>query len=147
MLRCFDSEKIQNVNKNVDPIRDLEIIETEMKLADLDSIEKRLDKKNKKNVSNEQNILLSEAQRIINGDGNIKELNHRFSSKELKISNLLSVKDRLFVCNVDEKSIPDGNQYTSKFNEKFDEKEIIIISADIENQINQLDEIEKKLSK
>ncbi len=144
MLRCFDSEKIQNVNKNVDPIRDLEIIETEMKLADLDSIEKRLDKKNKKNVSNEQNILLSEAQRIINGDGNIKELNHRFSSKELKISNLLSVKDRLFVCNVDEKSIPDGNQYTSKFNEKFDEKEIIIISADIENQINQLDEIEKK---
>ena len=50
MIRCFDSEDIQNVNPNVDPIRDLEIIETEMKLADLDSIDKRLDKKNKKNL-------------------------------------------------------------------------------------------------
>ena len=48
LLRCFDSDKIQNVNKSVDPIRDLEIIDTEMKLADLDSIQKRLDKKNKK---------------------------------------------------------------------------------------------------
>ena len=50
MIRCFDSDDIQNVNPNVDPTRDLEIIETEMKLADLDSIEKRLDKKNRKNV-------------------------------------------------------------------------------------------------
>ena len=41
MIRCFESVDIQNVNKNVDPIRDLEIIETEMKLADIESIEKR----------------------------------------------------------------------------------------------------------
>ena len=58
MIRCFDSDDIQNVNPNVDPIRDLEIIETEMKLADLESIQKRLDKKNKKNsTENEINIL------------------------------------------------------------------------------------------
>tara|TARA_Y100001954_G_scaffold236678_1_gene298055 strand:- start:2398 stop:2859 length:462 start_codon:yes stop_codon:yes gene_type:complete len=48
MIRCFDSEDIQNVNKNVDPVRDLEIIETEMMLADLESIQKRLEKNNKK---------------------------------------------------------------------------------------------------
>ena len=48
MIRCFDSDDIQNVNTTVDPIRDLEIIETEMKLADLESITKRLDKKIKK---------------------------------------------------------------------------------------------------
>ena len=41
MIRCFDSENIQNVNPNVDPIRDLEIIETEMKLADLDIYSKK----------------------------------------------------------------------------------------------------------
>ena len=46
MIRCFDSEDIQNVNKDINPIRDLEIIETEMRLADLESIQKRLDKKN-----------------------------------------------------------------------------------------------------
>ena len=47
MIRCFESDDIQNVNKNVDPIRDLEIIETEMKLADIESIEKRLEKRNR----------------------------------------------------------------------------------------------------
>ena len=45
LLRSFDSTDIQNVNPNVDPIRDLEIIETEMKLADLESIQKRIEKK------------------------------------------------------------------------------------------------------
>ena len=50
MVRCFESEKIQNVNKSINPIRDLEIIETEMMLADLESIQKRLTKNNKKNL-------------------------------------------------------------------------------------------------
>ena len=54
LLRCFDSADIQNVNPNVDPIRDLEIIETEMKLADLESIQKRIDKKNKKNLNEKE---------------------------------------------------------------------------------------------
>ena len=58
MIRCFESDDIQNVNKNVDPIRDLEIIETEMKLADIESIEKRLEKRNKnKNIDLQNEIL------------------------------------------------------------------------------------------
>ena len=48
MIRCFDSNDIQNVNPSVDPVRDIEIIETEMMLADLESIQKRLEKNNKK---------------------------------------------------------------------------------------------------
>ena len=48
LTRCFDSEKVQNVNDSVDPIRDIEIIETEILLADLESLEKRLEKNNKK---------------------------------------------------------------------------------------------------
>ena len=55
MIRCFESDDIQNVNKDVDPIRDLEIIETEMKLADIESIEKRLEKRNKNKNSDLQN--------------------------------------------------------------------------------------------
>ncbi len=47
LLRCFDSYEIQNVNKTVDPVRDFEIIETELMLADLESLEKRMGKKNK----------------------------------------------------------------------------------------------------
>src|SRR6056300_431497 len=106
MIRCFDSDDIQNVNPTVDPIRDLEIIETEMMLADLESIQKRLEKSNKKNVDEEQ----------------------------LKI----------FVCNVDEQSVQQGNEYTKKFIEKFGEENTLIVSADIENQINELESSERK---
>ena len=48
LARCFESEKIQNVHESVDPIRDIEIVETEMILADLESIQKRLEKNKKK---------------------------------------------------------------------------------------------------
>ena len=144
MIRCFDSGDIQNVNPNVDPVRDLEIIETEMKLADLESIQKRLDKRNKKNFSNEQLKILEVALNYINEDQNMEILNENFSNRELNQTGLLSIKPKLYVCNVDEKSIEKGNGYTKDFVEKFSEKNTIIISADIENQINQLEDEEKK---
>ena len=53
LVRCFESDEIQNVNKTVDPVRDFEIIETELMLADLESLEKRVGKKNKNIVENE----------------------------------------------------------------------------------------------
>ncbi len=145
MIRCFDSDDIQNVNPTVDPVRDLEIIETEMKLADLESIQKRLDKKNKKNVDNEELKLLEAAQKMIDEDGDLTLITKEFDQKLLKNSGLLSTKPKLYVCNVDEKSIKLGNKYTEDFIKKFDEKNTLVISADIENQINQLDnENEKK---
>ena len=144
MIRCFDSSEIQNVNKDIDPIRDLEIIETEMKLADLDSIQKRIDKKNKKNLSENQYKLLDFVLNKINNDEKIENLSDTFSEKELNQSGLLSIKPKIYVCNVDEKSISKGNKYTEKFLEKKNNKNTIIISADIENQLNQLEKVEKK---
>ncbi len=145
MIRCFDSDDIQNVNPTVDPVRDLEIIETEMKLADLESIQKRLDKKNKKNIDNEELKLLEAAQKMIDEDGDLKLITNEFNQKVLKNSGLLSTKPKLYVCNVDEENIKSGNKYTEAFIKKFDEKNTLVISADIENQINQLeDENEKK---
>ena len=144
MIRCFDSADIQNVNPNVDPVRDLEIIETEMKLADLESIQKRLDKKNKKNLSENETSILEIALNCINNDKNIEEvLTKNYSRKDLNQIGLLSIKPKLYVCNVDEKSISVGNNYTELFISKFGEKNTILISADIENQINQLENIEK----
>ena len=55
LTRCFDSEKVQNVNDSVDPIRDIEIIETEILLADLESLEKRLEKNKKKKNGTRRN--------------------------------------------------------------------------------------------
>ena len=70
MIRCFDSDNIQNVNKTVDPIRDMEIIDTEIKLADLDSIQKRLEKKNRKKVDSDHLKILETALKCINEDKN-----------------------------------------------------------------------------
>ena len=143
MIRCFDSDDIQNVNPNVDPVRDLEIIETEMRLADLESIQKRLDKKNKKNSTENEINILETALKCINDDIKFELLFQEFSKKELNQVGLLSTKPGLYVCNVDEKSIKNGNKYTKEFISKFGETNTIIVSADIENQINELNEEEK----
>jgi len=143
MIRCFDSDDIQNVNPTVDPIRDLEIIETEMMLADLESIQKRLEKNNKKNVDEEQLKILKIAMDCIDNSKDIKILNDQFEKKLLSQSGLLSLKPKIFVCNVDEASVQNGNQYTETFIKKFGEENSLIVSADIENQINQLENEEK----
>ena len=143
MIRCFDSDDIQNVNPNIDPVRDIEIIETEMMLADLDSIQKRLDKKNKKNMDKNQLKILEIALDCINNNKNLKILNEQFNNKVLNQSGLLSIKPKIYVCNVDEKSVQNGNKYTSDFISKFGDKNTLIVSAEIENQINQLENGEK----
>ncbi len=144
MIRCFDSDDIQNVNLTVDPIRDLEIIETEMMLADLESIQKRLEKNNKKNIEEEQLKILQIALDCINNDKDISVLNSQFETKQLNQSGLLSIKPRIFVCNVDEQSVKDGNNYTNAFVEKYGIENTLIVSADIENQLNELENEEKK---
>ena len=145
MIRCFDSDNIQNVNLNVDPVRDLEIIETEIKLADLESIQKRLEKKNRKNIEEQQLKILEEAMELINNDKNLQILEDVFEKKDLKQCGLISTKPKLYVCNVDEQSIEKGNKYSERFIDRFGEKNTLIISAEIETQINQLkDEDEKK---
>ena len=143
MIRCFDSDDIQNVNTTVDPIRDLEIIETEMKLADLESITKRLDKKNKKNTEEDEQKILETALEYINNDKDISTMINSFDKKKLNKSGLLSLKPKIFVCNVDEKSVVEGNSYSKEFINKFGQENTLVISADIENQINEFDFNEK----
>ena len=144
MIRCFDSNDIQNVNPTVDPVRDLEIIETEMKLADLESIQKRLEKNNKKNIDEDQIKILQSCLDLINNDQDLTILKSEFTKKQLNLSGLLSLKPKIFVCNVDEKSVQNGNGYTKSFLEKFGLENTLIVSADIENQINELDSEERK---
>ena len=144
MIRCFDSSDIQNVNPTVDPVRDLEIIETEMKLADLESIQKRLEKNNKKNIDEDQIKILQSCLDLINNDQDLTILKSEFTKKQLNLSGLLSLKPKIFVCNVDEKSVQNGNGYTKSFLEKFGLENTLIVSADIENQINELKSEDRK---
>ena len=80
----------------------------------------------------------------INNNNNFTVLKSEFEKKQLNQSGLLSLKPKIFVCNVDEQSIKNGNKYTKKFIEKFGYENTLIVSADIENQINELDHLEKK---
>ena len=144
MIRCFDSADIQNVNSSIDPIRDFEIIETEMMLADIDSLQKRLDKKNKKNIDEKLQKILENAFEKLNNSKDLSELVNEFDEKLINQTGLLSIKPKIYVCNVDEKSVNKGNNYTDSFIKKYGSNNTIIISADIENQINQFENEEKE---
>ena len=101
-------------------------------------------KKNKKNIDEDQLKILEIALDCINNDKDVSVLNSQFDTKQLNKSGLLSIKPKIFVCNVDEQSVQDGNEYTKNFIEKFGKDNTLIVSADIENQINGLAEDEKK---
>ena len=135
LTRCFDSEKILNVNKDVDPIRDIEIIETEILLSDLESLQKRLEKSNKKKFDKEELAFLEESLKIISSGDKPNKLIKKYNKNIIKKSALLSLKPRIIVCNVDEKSLPDGNKYSEICKKKFSDESVIIVCADIEDQI------------
>jgi len=144
LTRCFDSEKIQNVNKDVDPIRDIEIVETEILLSDLESLQKRLEKSNKKKLEKEELDFLEECLKLINNGKKLDGLKKKYSKELIKKSALLSLKPRIIVCNVDEKSLPDGNKYSDACRKKFFNENIIIVCADIEDQIMSLQTKDRK---
>jgi len=144
LTRCFDSEKIQNVNKDVDPIRDIQIIETEILLADLESLQKRLEKNNKKKIEKEEIGFLEECLKLINIEKKPDELKQKYDKNLIRKSGLLSLKPRIIVCNVDEESLPDGNKYSDQCIKEFSNENIIIVCADIEDQIMGLQSKDRK---
>ena len=145
LTRCFESENIQNVNNSVDPLRDIEIVETEMLLADLESIQNRLEKSKKKLLDEEQNKILTAAFNCINNNKNISILREKFDQKILNQTGLLSIKPIIYVCNVDEQSLKNGNKFIEMCIKKYGEENIVVVSAEIENQINDLNQEEKKI--
>ena len=72
----------------------------------------------------------------INSNKNLQILQEQFDNKILNQSGLLSIKPKIYVCNVDEKSVQNGNKYTGDFINKFGDKNTLIISAKIENPRN-----------
>ena len=144
LTRCFDSEKILSVNKNVDPIRDIEIIETEILLSDLDSLEKRLEKNNKKKLEKEELNFLEECQILINEGKKLDNLKEKTDQYLVKKSGLLSLKPKIIVCNVDENSLPNGNTYSDLCKKKFSNENVIVVCADIEDQIMNLEKDDRK---
>ena len=147
VLRCFENDNITHVDGSIDPVRDKGIIDTELQLKDLETIENRLAKTQK--------------QAVVGGDKQAKRaveillqyktvLEQGLSARTVELEkedrklvadlNLLTDKPVLYVCNVDEKSAVTGNEHT-----RADERaEMLIVAAATEADIAELDEYEER---
>ena len=151
VVRCFENKDITHIDKTISPVNDIEIIETELLLSDLSKIEniiENLQKKNKGKVIDEELMnLLENAKKTLEGGSLLKD---NINLKDLVILNsynLLTNKPVIYVCNVDEKSVVNGNDLSHKV-EKYAEKKktkVLKISAGIESEIALIEsENEKK---
>ena len=153
VLRCFDDDDVTHVDDRVDPVADAETIETELMLADLESIEKRrqgLVRKLKGNdkEAKEQDRLLAMAQEAIENDKPARTVEiDKEDEKMWKSLQLLSTKPVLYVCNVGEADAATGNAHSAAVAEMASKQgnTHVIISAQIEEEISQLDAEEAEM--
>lgn len=153
VVRCFEDENITHVEGKIDPINDIEIINIELMLSDLEIIDRRIQKTEKLAKSDKSLIkeleLLSTIKSSIENGNSVRSL--EFSDEEktfVKSLNLLSYKPVLYVANISEADLisDSDNQHVEKL-KKFAEKEnseVIVVSAQIEAEISELEENEKR---
>jgi len=143
VLRCFEDSGITHVEGSVDPIRDADIIETELLLADLDRMERRLEPtaKRARGGEREARVLAPLLERTVEALREGRPARNLTISKEetpaFQELQLLTAKPVLFVCNVDEASAATGNAYSKTVEEMADSQgaACVIISAHIESEI------------
>ena len=147
LLRCFDDGNITHVENNVDPLRDAEIIETELVLADLESIEKRIPNIEKKAKSGDKESaqllpLLKQLFQCLADGTPARSILNDDNAKLMKGLNLITSKPVLYVCNVNEEDAKNGNHYSDLIAKKaLNEKApMVIISAKIEEELSTLDQ-------
>lgn len=154
VVRCFKDDNVVHVDGDVDPVRDKDIIDTELILKDLETAEKRVDRARKAAKVGDKEALreFETGQKImahLHAGKPARSLPLEDDEQEfLKSMFLLTAKPILYVCNVDEKSVVSGNAYTQAFlQEAFKDEpdpEVIYISAEIEAQIAELESIEER---
>jgi len=153
VVRCFEDDNVVHVDGSVDPVRDKEIIDTELILKDMDTVEKRMEKlkKQAKSGNKEDKKRLEIAEMIM------KTLEEEKPARTLNLEGeaadlldelyLLTAKPIMYVCNVDEESVHGGNKFTAAFQEavKDENSQVVLISAGIEADITELDSIEERM--
>ena len=147
VLRCFDDEDITHVDGKVDPLADLDTVQTELMLADLESLEKRrgpLEKKVKSgDKDGKQTLALIDKAIAVLSDGKPARAADidKDDEKAWRMLQLLTSKPVLYVANVDEASAGTGNAYSEKViaHAKAEGAEAVIISAQIESELALLD--------
>ncbi len=154
VLRCFDNGNIVHVDGSVNPVRDKEIIDTELQLKDLETVENRIKRVEKiakvggdKAAKIEYELLLRYKDALEQGQSARTVIPQNDDEEQCaKQMFLLTTKPVLYVCNVDDVSAAGGNQYVEQVREaiKGEDAELIIISAQTEADIAELETYEEK---
>lgn len=152
VLRCFEDDDITHVDDRIDPIADADTVETELMLADLESLEKRfgpLDKRYRsgdKTLKDEVELMQGALDLLRDGKpARLLEVSAE-NAKAFEMMQLLTSKPVLYVCNVDEGSAADGNELSTRVQEKAaaEDAGVVIVSAAIEAEITQLSDLEER---
>jgi len=152
LVRCFEDKDVTHVSNQISPLDDIKIIETELLLSDLDKVDKITEnykKKNKGKIADVNLIsVLGKAKEFLESGRFLRELELTTNDFVLLQSyNLLTIKPFIYVCNVDESSVSDGNDFSEIVLDHATKKECdcINISAQIESEISSFsNEDEKK---
>ncbi|WP_153799804.1 redox-regulated ATPase YchF [Foetidibacter luteolus] len=154
VLRCFDDDNVIHVDGCINPVRDKEIIDTELQLKDLDSVEKKISRTEKqaktggdKEAQRGLEILLALKSHLEQGkNARAFEVTPEEKAKHVDDLFLLTIKPVIYVCNVDEKSVVSGNKHTDAVKEavKNEKAQILFISAEIESEIAVMESYEDR---
>jgi len=152
ILRCFEDDNITHVDATVDPIRDKEIVDAELQLKDLETVENRLLKVERQAKTGDkdakllQKVLMKYRDHLSEGRS-VRELQIDKEEKAMvKDLHLLTDKPVLYVCNVDERYVVEGNQYVENVISavKDEEAEVIAVAAGVEAEIAELETREER---
>lgn len=153
VLRCFEDDNIIHVDGSINPVRDKEIIDTELQLKDLESIEKRIAKNEKMAKQGDKELLrglelLKELKAYLEQGKNARGFAVSDEDKEKHFNDLflLTMKPVIYVCNVDESSVAGGNEFSEALKEavKNEKAETLLISASIESEIALMENFEDR---
>ncbi len=156
VVRCFENDNIVHVEGSINPARDIDTIEVELALADLESVQKRIDnipkmlrssdKKTVEKAKNSESILNTLAATLNQGipARNIEMSIEQFDA--IKDLNLITLKKQIYCCNVDENSISSENEYIKQVKEiaQKNGSEVIVICGKLESEISELETEEEK---
>lgn len=153
VLRCFDNDNIIHVDASINPIRDKEIIDFELQLKDLESVEKRIERVKKAartgdKIAQKELVILEQVQSGLESAQSVRAIQVDSKDREayIKPLQLLTDKPVLYVCNVDEASAKDGNNYVDQVKEavKDESAEVIVLAVGTEADITELDTFEER---
>ncbi len=152
VLRCFDDENLVHIEGEIDPVRDLELINFELQVKDLESVEKKITRLEKIAKSNDKEAIKGlEVLKIYKEHlENFKPAKSAPVKEDEKIHvrdlNLLTIKPVMYVCNVDELSAVNGNKYSEAVVEALKEEnvQVLVIAAALEADIAELEEAEER---